>query len=373
MIEIRYANELGGVSSLAGNPVMSSNCYYIAGRAATFSDNRPGSTLSNVGLAAWKTHISGESGTIEVDPALDPVTYVTTNPQCAGMGIQDASALPVGTPTDPPEPPTDPPDDPPDPPTDPPVIPPTDGTVYNIADFYNTSGQLSVQQGDIIIVGQRVYIVLSETATISYWSQSSLSAAISWWTEYMDSYAADGVVEEFIGPPTEPGGVSINGAVASYNPNTPTTISLMQGEVIKYPTITIPATSGRGQTEGTFSFEGVAPGTYSIVISKPGHTSYTLDGIIVGEENIILTQDERPEVQLMVLRCGDIDGDGMINDKDLSIMWSLANYNRKTENAANTLCDLNGDNMINDVDLTVLWKMDHYNRGEKYFLWSLGT
>ena len=186
----------------------------------------------------------------------------------------------------------------------------------------------------------------------------------------MDSFAADGVVEEFIAPPPEPG-VTITGAVASYNPNNPTTISLMQGEVTKYQKI-IRATSGRGQTESTFSFEDVAPGTYSMVISKPGHTAYTLDGIIASDENIDLTQDERSEVQLMALRCGDIDGDGMINDNDLTIMWSLANYNRKTENAANILCDLNGDNMINDVDLTVLWKVDHYNRGEKYLLWCLG-
>ena len=87
MIEIRYANEYGGMSALSGNPVMNDNCYYISGKSASFEDNRPGSTFTG-GLAAWKTHISGDSGSIEVNPALDDTDYMATNAQCTGMGIQ---------------------------------------------------------------------------------------------------------------------------------------------------------------------------------------------------------------------------------------------------------------------------------------------
>ena len=205
MIEIRYSNELGGLSALAGNPTMSNNCYYIVGRASTFTDNRPGNTLSNAGLAAWKNHINGDNGSIEVNPALDPVTYLPTNPLCAGMGIPES-------PTPPPEPPTSPPPEPPTPPPEPPTPPPPDpptppipvGTTYNIADFYNKSGQLSVCKGDIIIVGQKQFRVLPNTYTISYWSQNSLNSAISWWTAYMNSFASGGVVEEIIGSPPPP-------------------------------------------------------------------------------------------------------------------------------------------------------------------------
>ncbi len=89
MIDIRYSNDLGGMSALSGKPTMHDNCYYIAGKSATFSDNRPGSILSNASLAAWKTHISGENGTVEVNPSLN-ADYVTTNTQCTGMGIQFA-------------------------------------------------------------------------------------------------------------------------------------------------------------------------------------------------------------------------------------------------------------------------------------------
>ena len=86
MIEIRYANELGGLSALDGDPVMSSNCYYIEGKNATFSDSRPGRTLSNARLSAWQSHIGGDSGSLEVDPVLSE-DYIATNPQCAGMGL----------------------------------------------------------------------------------------------------------------------------------------------------------------------------------------------------------------------------------------------------------------------------------------------
>ena len=87
MVEIRYANELGGMSALEGKPTMNHNCYYITGKNATFTDRRPGSTLENAGFAAWQSHISGDSGSLEVDPGLD-ADYIPTNKQCAGMGLQ---------------------------------------------------------------------------------------------------------------------------------------------------------------------------------------------------------------------------------------------------------------------------------------------
>jgi hypothetical protein len=94
-------------------------------------------------------------------------------------------------------PPVTPPVTPPptEPPVTPPVTPPpTSGQTYNIANFYNKSGQLSLSKGDIIVVGQRQYKVLPSTYKIDYWSQNSLNAAISWWTAYLDSYASGGVV-----------------------------------------------------------------------------------------------------------------------------------------------------------------------------------
>ena len=90
MIEIRYATGIYSfaLSALSGNPTMNNNCYFISGKSATFTDRRP-PEAENMGLAAWKTRVSGESGTIEVDPALN-ADFMPTNPQCTGMGISAA-------------------------------------------------------------------------------------------------------------------------------------------------------------------------------------------------------------------------------------------------------------------------------------------
>ncbi|MCL2032835.1 MAG: right-handed parallel beta-helix repeat-containing protein [Methanomassiliicoccaceae archaeon] len=85
MIEIRYSSDLGGMSALSGNPTMSNNCYYIDGKNAEFVDMRSAGINPNMGLAEWKSRISGDSGSIEVNPGLD-ANYKPTNSLCAGMG-----------------------------------------------------------------------------------------------------------------------------------------------------------------------------------------------------------------------------------------------------------------------------------------------
>jgi hypothetical protein len=89
MIEIRYSvlDNIYPLSALEGNPTMNDNCYYVADKSATFFDRRPSSILENAGLAAWKIHITGDSGSIEANPNFD-ANYMPTNAQCAGMGIQ---------------------------------------------------------------------------------------------------------------------------------------------------------------------------------------------------------------------------------------------------------------------------------------------
>ena len=90
MIEVRYVKPgdvyAASLSALDGSPVMSNNCYYIAGKSSAFSDNRP-PAKTNMGLSAWQAHIGGDSGSIEADPVFD-TGYGAGNPECAGMGIQ---------------------------------------------------------------------------------------------------------------------------------------------------------------------------------------------------------------------------------------------------------------------------------------------
>ena len=168
----------------------------------------------------------------------------------------------------------------------------------------------------------------------------------------------------FFHPQNPLSGVSVSGKIKSYNPLKQTTIQLMKDEEPVYTEI-VAGKSGYGLIEQDFVIPGVEPDTYSLVIKKDAHTKFTVLNFVVGEEeDLDLTLDNRPEVQLMALRCGDINGDGLINDADLTVLWRAGNYNKKTAEAENEWCDLNGDGLINDADLTILWMVYNYNRGE---------
>ena len=91
MIDIRYVKAgdvypSRDISALDGKPTMNNNCYYVAGKSASFTDNRPDSKLENAGFSAWQTHIDGDSDSLEADPALN-AGYMPTNAQCTEMGI----------------------------------------------------------------------------------------------------------------------------------------------------------------------------------------------------------------------------------------------------------------------------------------------
>lgn len=91
MVGIRYTEDLGGLSGLSGNPVMSGNCYHQAGGSASFEDGRSQVDMGGWtedwagGLSEWMTHISGDAGSLEVDPQLDS-NYKPQNAACAGKG-----------------------------------------------------------------------------------------------------------------------------------------------------------------------------------------------------------------------------------------------------------------------------------------------
>ena len=158
-------------------------------------------------------------------------------------------------------------------------------------------------------------------------------------------------------------GFSISGKIKSYNPNKPITIRLINTEDEFTYEETIKGIGGYGQVEQEFTIKGVVPGKYDLVIIKDAHTKFTVKNMEVSNDNVDLSEDIRPEVQLMTLRCGDINGDGLINDADLTLLWRAGNYNRKADEAENDWCDLNGDGLINDADLTILWLAYNYNRG----------
>jgi hypothetical protein len=147
---------------------------------------------------------------------------------------------------------------------------------------------------------------------------------------------------------------NITGNVTSYNPNNPIILSLSQNGIVQYTEV-IAASAGIGQYSQLFSFENIMPGKYTLTVTKKANTLYTiLDVEVNGNVN----------VGTLTLLCGDISGDGLINQSDLNILWLPANYNKSvTDSNANPLCDLNGDGLVNQTDLNILWLPANYNKG----------
>ena len=157
-------------------------------------------------------------------------------------------------------------------------------------------------------------------------------------------------------------GVAVSGKVTSYNPNNPTTIQLMQGGTEKYST-TIKAATGSGQKEQSFSISTVAPGTYDLVVTKPGHLTYTVKGVVVGDSPLDLTTMTGKAYQTITLLCGDIVKNGYIDFADYQELLSPANYGKKTtDTGVNALADLNGNGYIDFADYQILLSSQHYGK-----------
>ena len=155
---------------------------------------------------------------------------------------------------------------------------------------------------------------------------------------------------------------SVRGAVKSYNPNNATTIQLMQGGKEKYST-TIAAATSSGPVEQNFSFDAVAKGTYDLVVTKPGHLTYTVKNVKVGDTDLDLTAMEGKPYQTITLLCGDINGDGWINSTDLGVVLQGQNYGKQTTVAGvNGKADLNGDGWVNSTDLGIVLQGQHYGK-----------
>ena len=155
--------------------------------------------------------------------------------------------------------------------------------------------------------------------------------------------------------------ISVSGTVKSYNPGNPTTIQLMQGGKEQYKT-TIAKTTGSGQKEQSFNFDTVAPGTYDLVVTKPGHLTYTVKGVVVGDGPLDLTKHSNAAISTITLIPGDLNNDGSVNTQDYQILTSPSNYGKSASLAAVKVADINGDGSINTQDYQILTSPSHYGK-----------
>ena len=144
-------------------------------------------------------------------------------------------------------------------------------------------------------------------------------------------------------------GTTLTATFTLPNPTHPITAQLHRdsatGPVVS--TATIQVTPTNTTTPATFTINA-PPGTYTLTFSQPGHTSFTINNIVIPTTGgtINLSQDPRFPQQLP-LHPGDINGDGQVNIQDLSIllqhwMGSYANAN------------IAGGGQVNIEDLSLL-------------------
>ena len=88
-VRIRYSDELGGLSGLAGRVDSDYNVFGATSGACVFADARPGSTLAGSSLGAWRTAMQADSASAEAVVALDsagrPVTGAVTQARGAPL------------------------------------------------------------------------------------------------------------------------------------------------------------------------------------------------------------------------------------------------------------------------------------------------
>lgn len=159
-----------------------------------------------------------------------------------------------------------------------------------------------------------------------------------------------------------PKGVAVSGVVKAYNGNNDPVVKLVADGV------EIPATVVKGEASGSqwtwsFSFNGVVPGTYDLVVSKDGHLDYTVTGVVVDGEDIDLNEHTNAAISTISMLCGDIDNDGWINSTDLGIILQGQNYGKQTTTSGtNAVADLDGDGWINSTDLGIVLQAQHYGK-----------
>jgi hypothetical protein len=157
-------------------------------------------------------------------------------------------------------------------------------------------------------------------------------------TTAMDIYTGAGAKCSVLVEGPAAAGVTVSGAVKT-GAEGETTVELISGEEV-VATVTA---SGK---EGTYSFENVAAGTYTLKVSKLNHVTreYT---VTVGTD--ALTQ----EVKIHLV--GDIDGNGYVNMGDvIKLNAHVKDITIITDEYALLCANVNGG-MINTGDTSMLY------------------
>ncbi|MBR3812190.1 MAG: hypothetical protein IKJ16_07715 [Agathobacter sp.] len=171
--------------------------------------------------------------------------------------------------------------------------------------------------------------------TISYLPEDIVNA--SW--KQVEFMIEDGLIQI---------GSNITGTIKSFGAtDDEVMITLMQGKTEIAKTMT---------TDGTYRLTSVAPGNYSLVMSKRNHATRTYEISVTGED---ITQDGK------IHFIGDINGDGRVNVVDVARANAHAKKTVNLEGYELLCADINDDGRVNVVDVA---KMNAHAK-KTVFLW----
>ena len=191
------------------------------------------------------------------------------------------------------------------------------------------SGQYKMMEGTV-----------SEDSNVYSFQTNRFSEYMIGVQDILDSYVEDKNLKQ---------GVTVSGQIQSYNPKNDITVQLKNGNNVIADTVIEGQTSGSGQKTQAFSIEAVPEGTYDLVVTKAGHLTYTIQNVIVGNEDIDLAAATDKTYQTITLLAGDLNRDGKINNTDLlSLRRELG---KSDSNINNIIADITGDNKVNNTDL----------------------
>ena len=157
-------------------------------------------------------------------------------------------------------------------------------------------------------------------------------------------------------------GTAVSGRITSYNPTNDTLVELILGGATVAST-TIPAVEGEGAITQTFVISDIAPGTYDLKITKDCHLEYLITGVVVESGILDLTQNDDPEIANITLLAGDVNGDKVIDIKDVILLTSSLTYSQSYEDGETKTADINGDKCFDIKDLVIITSDVNYNKG----------
>ena len=153
---------------------------------------------------------------------------------------------------------------------------------------------------------------------------------------------------------TVPVASGVRGQVVSFHDDSDVTVSLFaDGSAQPQYTVAVPAgEKSGGKYTAVYDIPEVAPGTYTMQVSKKNHVTRAYTVTVSGD-----AKTQNAEIWLL----GDVNGDGRVNAMDYTRLLKHVNKTQRLTDAYALKCaDVNRDSRVNAMDYTRLLK--HVNK-----------